>query len=199
MDFPLHIIQKRIKHAYIRIHPSDGTVRVSAPKRWSKRDIQRFVQSKSGWIAEQLKHTQARLEQTHGMDGQRPWWGAWQPSGDLSDDEWQRRYLDAVRMAAQPLLARWSQAMSLAEPKLTVRAMKTRWGSCTPSRGSIRLSAELAKYPPACLEYVLVHELVHFYEPSHNHRFKRLMTQYLPDWPQHKHRLNQPPVCSVAQ
>lgn len=199
MDFPLLITQKRIKHAYIRIHPSDGTVRVSAPKRWSKRDIQRFIESKADWITKQLKHTQARLEQTNGMDGQRPWWGAWQANGDLSDDEWQRRYVHATRMAAQPLLAQWSKTMSLDPPTLTVRAMKTRWGSCTPSRGSIRLNAELAKYPPECLEYVLVHELVHFYEQSHNHRFKRLMTQYLPNWPQHQARLNQPPVTAVAQ
>jgi hypothetical protein len=54
------------------------------------------------------------------------------------------------------------------------------------------LSAELAKKPPACLEYVVVHEMVHLLEASHNRRFVRLMDQYMPDWRLHRRELNRP-------
>jgi predicted metal-dependent hydrolase len=60
--------------------------------------------------------------------------------------------------------------------------MKSRWGSCTYRTGNIRLNSELAKYRPHLLEYVVVHELVHLLEPSHNQRFYALMTQFWPSW-----------------
>ena len=60
--------------------------------------------------------------------------------------------------------------------------MKTRWGSCTVETGKIRLNARLARKPETCVEYVLVHELCHLLEPSHNARFHRLMDGFLPDW-----------------
>ena len=63
-----------------------------------------------------------------------------------------------------------------------IRSMKTRWGSCTPKTRKVRLNLELAKRPPECLEYIVVHELVHLIESSHNSRFKALMDQFYPDW-----------------
>lgn len=62
------------------------------------------------------------------------------------------------------------------------RRMTTRWGTCNTQDRRIWLSVELAKKPLPAIEYVLVHELVHLLERSHNHRFKALMTQYLPKW-----------------
>jgi predicted metal-dependent hydrolase len=67
--------------------------------------------------------------------------------------------------------------------------MKTRWGSCNPRTGDIRLNTELAKKSQECLEYVLVHELVHVLEPSHNHRFKALMDRFMPAWRAARKRL----------
>ena len=69
--------------------------------------------------------------------------------------------------------------------------MKTRWGSCTVETGKIRLNARLARKPETCVEYVLVHELCHLLEPSHNARFHRLMDGFLPDWQERKLLLNQ--------
>ena len=72
--------------------------------------------------------------------------------------------------------------------------MKTRWGSCTPERGYIRLNTELAKKPRDCLEYLVVHEMAHLHEPTHNQRFLALMDQYLPNWPALREKLNRLPV-----
>lgn len=58
--------------------------------------------------------------------------------------------------------------------------MKTRWGSCTPKTGAIRINARLAAYPPECLEFVVAHELVHLLEPSHNARFHALLDEFCP-------------------
>ena len=57
--------------------------------------------------------------------------------------------------------------------------MKTKWGSCSPGTGGIRLNTELAKKPRECLEYIVVHEMVHLLEPTHNQPLRR------PDGPVH--------------
>jgi len=94
----------------------------------------------------------------------------------------ERWYREQLREALPPLLARWERRLGVRAREVRVRRMKTRWGSCTPSARSIRLSTELASHPPEQLEYILVHELVHLLEPSHNGRFYALMDRYLPDW-----------------
>ena len=63
-----------------------------------------------------------------------------------------------------------------------IKKMKTRWGSCNVAARRIWLNLELAKKPEPCLEYIVVHELVHLLERQHNERFAALMDRYLPDW-----------------
>ena len=75
-----------------------------------------------------------------------------------------------------------------------VQRMKTLWGSCTPAAGRIRLNLELAKKPQACLEYIVVHELVHLIEPTHNAQFRALMDHHMPDWSHRRDELNRLPV-----
>lgn len=72
--------------------------------------------------------------------------------------------------------------------------MKTKWGSCNPNSRSIRLNTGLAKKPPECLEYIVLHELVHLLEPTHNARFVALMDQYMPKWQFYRDALNRLPV-----
>jgi predicted metal-dependent hydrolase len=94
-------------------------------------------------------------------------------------DEWYRARL----MEALPELTRkWERLTGVKAGRLSVRRMKSRWGSCKTRTGHIRLNTELAKKAPECLEYVLVHELTHVLEPSHNHRFKALMDGFMPAW-----------------
>ena len=75
-----------------------------------------------------------------------------------------------------------------------VRRMKTRWGSCSYKAHTIRLNTELAKKPPECLEYVLVHELIHLLEPTHNARFVAMLDRFMPNWEFHRQVLNRLPV-----
>jgi predicted metal-dependent hydrolase len=72
--------------------------------------------------------------------------------------------------------------------------MRTKWGSCNARTGNIRLNTELAKKPRACLEYILVHELVHLLEPTHNDRFTRLMARFMPSWQIQRSELNRLPL-----
>jgi predicted metal-dependent hydrolase len=80
-------------------------------------------------------------------------------------------------------------------PPLYVQRMKTKWGSCNPRRGTIRLNSELGKKSPECLEYVVVHELAHLIEPTHNERFRAVMDRVMPSWPERRELLNSTPLA----
>jgi hypothetical protein len=75
-----------------------------------------------------------------------------------------------------------------------VQRMKTKWGSCNHGAHSIRLNTELAKKPRECLEYIVVHEMTHVLEPTHNARFVALMDQFMPQWQFYRDQLNRLPV-----
>jgi len=87
-----------------------------------------------------------------------------------------------LRSLIPPLLDKWQPVLGVQTSFWGIKRMKTRWGTCNPSAKRIWLALALATKPPELLEYVVVHELVHLLEPSHNARFKALMTQFLPDW-----------------
>lgn len=76
-----------------------------------------------------------------------------------------------------------------------VKKMKTRWGSCNTRDRRVWLNLELAKKPPRCLEYVLVHEMVHLLERNHNDRFKGFMDRFLPQWQMCREELNRAPLA----
>jgi predicted metal-dependent hydrolase len=79
-----------------------------------------------------------------------------------------------------------------------VKKMKTKWGTCNITAKRIWLNLELAKKPLHCIEYVVVHEIVHLIERKHNDRFVRLMDTYLPQWRQYKEELNRFPISHVG-
>ena len=83
-------------------------------------------------------------------------------------DAW---YREQLKEAALPLIAKWEPLLGVKVRKLFVQRMKTKWGSCNPASASIRLNTDLAKKPRECLEYIVVHEMVHLLEPTHNKRF----------------------------
>jgi predicted metal-dependent hydrolase len=76
--------------------------------------------------------------------------------------------------------------------------MKTKWGSCNTQAKRIWLNLDLAKKPPECLEYILVHELVHLLERKHNERFKGIMDKFLSDWRERRDLLNRTPLVFEA-
>lgn len=90
-------------------------------------------------------------------------------------------YRTEVLRALPDVVERMEARIGVHATRWSVRVMKTRWGSCTPKTGAIRINARLAAYPPECLEFVVAHELVHLLEPSHNARFHALLDEFCPD------------------
>jgi hypothetical protein len=75
-----------------------------------------------------------------------------------------------------------------------IKKMKTKWGACNIEAGRVWLNLELAKKPPQCLEYIIVHELTHLPERDHNDRFSAIMTKHLPHWQTCRDKLNSEPL-----
>lgn len=102
--------------------------------------------------------------------------------------EWYRAELKKI---TERLISKWEKRIGVQTHSWGVKRMKTRWGTCNQESKSIWLNLELAKKPPNCIEYVIVHELVHLLERKHNERFVQLMNKYLPKWRSRKEELNQ--------
>lgn len=93
--------------------------------------------------------------------------------------EW---YRGQLKEEISLLIKKWEPIMNVSVNEFGVKKMKTRWGTCNVSDKRIWLNLELAKRPYKCLEYIVVHEMVHLHERLHNKRFYRYMDRYLPDW-----------------
>jgi len=108
-------------------------------------------------------------------------------------DEW---YREQLKERLPLLLAKWQTIVGEEANFCGIRKMKTKWGSCNTTDKRIWLNLELAKKPPECLEYILVHELVHLLERHHNRRFKAFMDEFMPNWALHRETLNSSPLAN---
>jgi len=106
--------------------------------------------------------------------------------------DWYRREL---RTRAAPLMAAWADAFGIDLPRWGIKRMKTKWGTCIIEAKRVWLNLELVKKPPQCLEYVIVHELAHFFERNHSDRFVALLDQKLPQWRLIRDELNAAPLA----
>lgn len=103
-------------------------------------------------------------------------------------------YRHELKLAAAVLIEKWAPLIGVDVRGFCVRHMKTQWGSCSPALRTIRLNTDLAKKPRACLEYIVVDEMVHLLEPTHNVRFVSWMDRFMPRWRSHRAELNRWPV-----
>ena len=106
-----------------------------------------------------------------------------------------RWYREHLRAEVPPLLAKWEPKMGVTVNEVRIKKMKTLWGSCNIEAKRIWLNLELAKKPNVCLVYVLVHEMVHLLERTHNDRFRELMDNFLPQWQAYRDELNKAPLA----
>ena len=104
---------------------------------------------------------------------------------------WHREQLKAL---IPQLLEKWQPIIGVQANHWGVKKMKTKWGSCNPSSGTIRLNTELAKKPRECIEYIVVHEMIHLIEPTHGPRFIALMDRFMPAWRETRELLNRLPA-----
>lgn len=105
--------------------------------------------------------------------------------------EW---YRSELRTIVQPLIRKWEKKLDIQLKDWSIRKMKTKWGSCNIEERRILLNLELAKKPLHCVEYIIVHELMHLLERHHNARFRSLLDKHLPTWKQTRNELNRMPV-----
>jgi predicted metal-dependent hydrolase len=106
--------------------------------------------------------------------------------------EW---YRAALRKSLNPLIEKWETAMGVEVKEWGIKQMKTRWGTCNTQAGRIWINLELAKKSPRCLEYIVVHEMVHLQERLHNDHFRQLLSRYFPQWQLIRDELNREPLA----
>jgi predicted metal-dependent hydrolase len=106
-------------------------------------------------------------------------------------NEWYRAEL---KKRIQPLVEKWQAQIGVTANEWQVKQMKTKWGTCNIEKKRIWINLELAKKPLHCLEYIVVHELIHLLERHHNERFLSLMEKHLPQWKFYREELNRLPV-----
>ena len=109
-------------------------------------------------------------------------------------DEW---YRSQLKERVAKMIPHWEKEMRVSVAEYGIKKMKTKWGTCNPEASRIWLNLELAKKPVQCIEYILVHEMVHLLERTHNSRFVALMDKYLPNWQLVREELNRLPVSHV--
>lgn len=215
----IEVCKKNIKNMHLYVKPPDGNVTVSAPLSMSDEAIERFVRTKTSWIKKQAAKFdhQPRQSQREYVSGETLYvWGkqyylqteyGYKNTLILSGNkavltvrkestavqrenfvrEWYRGLLKAQVIK---LLPKWEKATGLKATDWQTKYMTTRWGTCNTKTGKIWLNLQLAKKTPECLEYVILHELVHLIEKTHNQRFIMVMDQYMPMWREVKMSLN---------
>ena len=227
-DIAVDVVLKEIKNIHLSVYPPAGRVRISAPSHMSLDTIRVFVISKLGWIRRQQKKLQDQERETprEYLDRESHYlWGKryllevieanGAPSVELSHSRMRLRvrqetdavqrqsiveewYRGELKSAVPSLIVKWEPLLGVKVERFFVQRMKTRWGSCNPVTRTIRLNTDLAKKPRQCLEYIVVHEMIHLLESTHNARFAVLLDQFMPKWQSHRDQLNRLPVSHEA-
>ena len=216
----VEVVRKNIKNLHLGVYPPLGRVRVAAPLAVSDDAVRLAVVSKLGWIKRQRAKFQAQPRQSqrrmvsgesHYFMGRRyrlrivegtPMRVALrgnaamdlfvrpETSTDRREELLQAFYRAELKKLIPTLLDKWQPILGVEANAWGIKKMKTKWGTCNIAARRVWLNLELAKKPIQCMEYILVHELLHLIERHHNDRFRSLMDQYLPQWQAHRDDLN---------
>jgi predicted metal-dependent hydrolase len=218
------VVQKEIKNIHLSVYPPTGRVRISAPVRMDIDTIRVFAISKLCWIKKQQTKMKNQERETpreflnresHYFNGKRYLLKVIKqdavPRVELKHskielyvrpqtnrekmksilDEW---YRSQLKVSLPALIQKWGKKMNVKVNEFGIRKMKTKWGTCNRENKRIWLNLELAKKPAECLEYIVVHEMVHLLERNHKDRFISLMNELMPKWRFHKEELNRSPL-----
>jgi predicted metal-dependent hydrolase len=214
------VLRKKIKNLHLNVLPPDGTVRVSAPLNMNDDAIHTFLATRLSWIKKQQAKFKGqerqsireyvsgeshyflgkryRLEVQYGdklkveIKNKKKIVLKVKPGSDAAKrekviNEWYRKELRKILI---PMLKKWQEKIGVEASFWGIRQMKTRWGTCNEKTKRIWFNLELIKKPESCIEYIVVHELVHLLERTHNDRFVQLLDKYLPKWRSTKDDLN---------
>lgn len=219
------IVYKDVKNLHIGVYPPIGRVRVAAPRHLNDEQIRLAVIQRLPWIKrnqQRLRDAERQTEremvngESHFLWGRRlrldvtPHSGraGVHVSGDRlllripeSADAGARRaaldrfYRRQLQAEIESLVRKWEPLIGRDVEGWTVRRMKTKWASCNPRSARLWFNLELAKKPTRCVEYLVVHEMVHLLERGHGERFIALMDKFLPDWRQRRDELDAAPLA----
>ncbi len=223
-DIDIELTQKVIKNIHLSVMPPDGHVRIAAPLNLSTETIRLYAISKLSWIKKQQKKIRSQQresnrlfinKETHYYQGRKYMLKIVPTTGvpkiilnkstivmHISENstpekrqevmnEWYRAQLKNI---VEKMISVWESKIGVTAIAWRIRSMKTKWGSCNTDHKSILLNLELAKKPLHCIEYIIVHELIHLIERRHNDRFISLLDRHLPNWRHYKEELNKLPV-----
>lgn len=223
-NIDVEVVRKRIKNLHLGVYPPDGRVRVAAPLAVNDDAVRLAVVTRLGWIKRQQAKFAGQVRQsprsyvsgeTHFHLGaayrlrvlRRDGVPTVKIAGDRleltvppgSDRVYRERVMQrwqrsALREGAQALVTSWSATMDVPPPAFGIKRMRTKWGSCNAAAKRIWLNLELVKKPPACIDYVVCHEVAHLIEPSHGERFITLMDRHIPRWRLIRAELNCEPL-----
>jgi predicted metal-dependent hydrolase len=227
-DVEIAVTRKAVKHVHLSVHPPAGHITLVAPTGTRLEVARAYAISKLGWIRDQQAKLLAQARETPRQFVEREThylWGrryllsvveqdakpavkqdhrritlAVRPGSTLAKreevmQEWHRALLHA---AVPALIEKWEARLGVKVSGYFLQRMKTKWGGCNHRAGNIRLNTELVKKPKDLLEYVVVHEMLHLVEPTHNERFVALLEQHFPTWRDARAELNELPLAAVA-
>ena len=222
IDIEIH--RKDVKNLNITVHPPLGDVRVSAPLSMSETAVRMAIIGRLAWIKKQQAdfNEQRRQSKREMMSGESHYlWGKhyrlnvierhgkhvikkhghWldlyvSPNSTVENRRKviEEFYRSELKIALDELLVEWQKRLQVKMNAYGIRKMKTKWGSCNTDAARTLFNLELAKKPYECLEYIVVHELVHLLVRTHNDEFKALMYLHVPDWKQRKALLKDQPL-----
>lgn len=226
-EITAEVIQKDIKNIHLSVYPPNGRVKIAAPLRMDLETIRIFAISKLGWIKRQqtkLRNQEREApreyisRESHYFLGKRYLLKVVErnskPSVVIKHDklilqikpatnteqrqdllqEWYREQLKAL---VPNYISKWEKIMDVEVLEFGIKKMRTKWGTCNIEAKRIWINLELGKKPLECLEYIVVHEMVHLLERSHNARFIAFMDKFLPQWRSLKEELNRLPVSHL--
>ena len=223
-NITVDLVQKEIKNIHLSVYPPTGRVRISAPNRMTLDTVRLFAISKLSWIKKQQTKIIGQEREvprefinmeSHYFNGKRYLLkviehesapkvvlkhsvielfvrlGANREKKKAVLEKWYRQKLKEI---IPVLIENWETKMNVLVNEFGVKKMKTRWGTCNRKAKRIWLNLELAKKPRECLEYIVVHEMVHLLERNHNDRFVSLMNDLMLKWRFYKDELNRLPL-----
>lgn len=223
----IEVAFKAIKNLHLSVHPPEGRVTISSPEFYDLEKVKIYAATKLGWIKKEQRkfQMQAREDErlmitreSHYLFGERYLLevAEGRRNGvklkgkkiiltvtDTANRDLKKRilyhyYRRELRKKLDVFIPLHAKNMQVEVPPFKIRTMKTKWGSCASDLGQLWFNIELAKKAVACIEYVVVHELVHLLERHHNKRFVLLMDRFYPAWRTQNKLLNELPLNSPA-
>lgn len=223
-DLVIEVTRKAVKHVHLSVHPPHGRVTLVAPRGTRLDIARAYAITRLGWIRKQQQNLREQARETPRQLVTRESHYLWgrryllrvieregkpgvttdhrhmvlsiRPGSDLQKrsevlHEWHKGLLHE---AIPPMIRKWERRLGVSVSGYFLQRMKTKWGSCNPTAGNIRLNTELVKKPKDLLEYVIVHEMVHLFDPTHGDRFVALLDKHYPKWREARLELNALPL-----